>query len=310
MDSNNKNNLSIGSIISESWLHRNEIASPVLWLALKFIAIMMPLIILMIVAVVYFIMTADSNVGRYSDPTDSVPSIIYVGFYVLSAYISTKYFTVPLIMLGVRKSIGLPTELSLVKKECNAVHAELIYLILAAAYIPLVFHYLNELVLGDSPPLMTYIIASIISYLIVFVIVTPIKFFAIPLAITRKTSAKKSLSIAYDKMTDYWLPALGASIVFAIIAFLYTCGVIILLMAVTFVIGLISKVLSILVAIPLLIYTAYMLYIPLFAMWAILVGVIFREVFGLQKIQPKTAIKAPEPPPPADDEPTVEAPSE
>lgn len=152
-------------------------------------------------------------------------------------------------ILSVRHSIGLPTTLNLIAKQCLKAKDKLFYLFLIWACImcTLTFIYLFLLPGGTIGTVI-----HILFYACLIYVSCPLLFFAIPLAITKQTELSTILEESYLAMNRNWIQILVCSVLM---------NIIIMISAIPFGIG--------------LIWTMPMYYA--------MTGIIFRDIYGLKK---------------------------
>ena len=175
---------------------------------------------------------------------------------------------VPVLMIGVRKAIGLPVDLKLIKFECANVKYSLLNLIIIYALIVNVFSFVLEFLPSYG---LYWAGGRVMWYVIVSALLIPINFFAFPLLVIQKLTVYSALKSAYKKALTNWIVVAGSCITLSILIW-SLIGVLLWL-------GLYYRAVTVYLLPPVLLILLFWL-IP---MLSTLGGVLFRELYGLKK---------------------------
>lgn len=171
----------------------------------------------------------------------------------IPAFIIIWYMMAILIVLGVRRAIGLPVTIRAAFSDCMRVKEKLLGLGLIVAGFMLIFLgfiYLAKSILASAP--LLFWLVAIAGFLIYFLSILSLYIFALPLIVTKRCSLKKALQSAYLAIKRHWFSVLVLFIIINIIMF----------------IGMLPLGVG-------LIWT--------FPMYAALCGIVFRDVYKLKK---------------------------
>lgn len=111
--------------------------------------------------------------------------------------------TIQMIIMGVRRSIGLPMYLEKINAQCMQVKWELAQLIVILILLGDLMSYFVPFFINQPIPLKE-VFSLLIIFLIYWAIILPILLFAIPQIVTQKQRAIAALMTAYQHAAQYW----------------------------------------------------------------------------------------------------------
>lgn len=262
--------ISIGNVISESWVLIRGLKMPIfLRLLLIIVLAIIPIFIIMFAAL-------SSISGSLHDQHDLHAALannphILTAIPILLLYALALCFIYPIIsatciLLGVRQAVGLDLDTRLVNSECLQRKWPIIGLffitILISIGIAMFFLILRLIHIPGF-------IVEPVKFLVTLYCTLPIHIFALPLVITKGSSISEALSSCYAKMRVYWLPTIACHII------------ILLILSVSyFVLFLLTIITPFLFPVTIIGFIVVMvLFSPMmFACY----GILFRDVYGLQ----------------------------
>lgn len=221
----------------------------------------------------------------------SVPLLI-INLYVLKHYNLSNFFYhtikfavkvvavaiaiklwVPMLIVGVRRSIGLPINLEEIKLACFMEKQNIYKLSFIYAVVTSVLASLLLLFPGYSVSEFAFRFGV---YLLLSFLVTPITFFAFPLIITKKLTPIAALNSAYKNMYTNWATLAGPIILINVL-FPSMIGCIILIQQhVSLLLGAILQI---------ILFISVLWLIP---MISTLGGILFRDTYGLTQRKTST----------------------
>lgn len=206
------------------------------------------------------------------------------------------YILATAVMLGVRQAIRLPVDRALVNNEIGQVSPELFKLIavfIVGSQIPLL---MLRIIPDTLPPAIT-IIFALLMLLIYALLTITLQALAVPLLIIRKIDFKTAAENALHKIRQNWFYIFSSMIIqYLLIAIPIGLGFAAITLS-TYLGHLITFIVSLIVF-----YMVIKACIYLSAMYYTLIGVIFREVYGLKAKPPAAKTPANDPSPDTTDE--------
>ncbi len=182
---------------------------------------------------------------------------------------------VPVMIVGVRRSIGLPIDFHEIKLSCYIEKQSILKLSIIYALISGIFASLFLLFPGYSPAELTF---KLVLQIIFLIALTPIMYFAFPLVITKNLTVSSALLSAYINISRNRANIAGPIVIMTII-----------FPSIMIFLSLITPHIPILLA-GILQIIAFILEIWLIPMVATLGGILFRDTYGL-KIKDSHAVK-------------------
>lgn len=234
--------LSVGKAISDAW----NLVSGLKW------AIWWPLMAAAFLISVFagFSMPFLMNMPQASNPT-GIPALhlslqdphSYIAFFFLFILSLIVWYVISvLVMLGVRKALGMPVSVPQAFADCMAVKWPLMGLLVVLFIINAIYGVVNAF----TPDFL-----HTLTYVIMLFFVIPIYIFSLPLIVFKRCDLAYALSSGFAKMSEHWV---------AVFLSCLAMFLILLFSAIPFGIGLIWTI----------------------PMYYALMGVIFRDIYGLQ----------------------------
>lgn len=250
-----KKKLSIINVLKEGWQQTVGLKLPVLWVSLLLTFVMLVNVALAMISLIPLILLFSA---RQISETTHAPVTVTMGSVLLMIlvilvmfviYFLTWFVNCMLIMLGVRKSIGLKPIIKNVYKDCKTA-APAIFGLFLIIFLMTVITYILQLIFDEMPRAALYL--NIIVGAALYYIGWSIATFAVPLVVTRHFPTLLAFKTGLRAMNLHWMWVIS-----------------------TYLIMLVLIAIS---AIPL----GIGLFWTLPMMFAIN-GIFFRDIFGLQK---------------------------
>ena len=225
---------------------------------------------------IFFITVIVVSTGLYVDIHFGWPKFMFrvVSFVAgLIALIINMKLWVPVLMMGVRRAIGLPIDLRVIKLECAKVQSTLFQLIILYALISDISLNARMLLFGkDIHWSIPGSILRVVWDIVLLFVLTPMTIFAFPLVITQKLTVSAALASAYEKMWANWVIVLGTSI----LLFILTAAV---FFALIFISKFMPPAIGFIFIIALTIVPIWLL-----PMLILIGGILFRDLYGILSI--------------------------